>query len=67
MMHRAGWLGAYLAQFALVDAFRDDGFGGVLAGLELRSRGLFFGVGFSGRISVYLLRGSVALPSFCWP
>ena len=36
VMHRAGWLGAYLAQFTLVDAFGDDGFGGVLARLELR-------------------------------
>jgi hypothetical protein len=46
MMHGAVGLGAYLAKFPLVDAFRHDGFGGVLARLELRSRGLFFGLGF---------------------
>jgi hypothetical protein len=54
MMHEAVGVSAYLAKFPLVDAFRDDGFGGVPARLELRSRSLFFGLGFSGRISVYL-------------
>ena len=48
MMHRAGWLGADLAQLALVDALGNDGLGGVLAGLELRSCGLFFGGGLLG-------------------
>src|SRR5882757_1727974 len=41
-MHRAGLLGAYLSQLTLVDAFGDDGLGGVFAGFELRSCGLFF-------------------------
>ena len=36
MVYRAGWLGANLPQFALVDAVRHDGFGGVLARLEFR-------------------------------
>jgi len=35
MMYR-GWLGANLPQFALVDAIRHGGIGGVLARLELR-------------------------------
>jgi hypothetical protein len=60
MMHRTGWLGAHLASFALVDAFRDDGLGGVFAGFKLRSCGLFFGSGFVGAdFSMYLLRGNV--------
>ena len=45
MMHRAGWLGANLSQFALVDAVRHDGFCGVFAGFELRAHRLFFGRG----------------------
>jgi hypothetical protein len=47
-MHWAGWLRAYLTQFALVDALRDDGFGGELARLELRSGRLFFAGGLVG-------------------
>ena len=36
MVYRAGWLGANLPQFALVDAVRHDSFSGVLARLEFR-------------------------------
>jgi hypothetical protein len=31
-MCRIGWLGAYFAQFSLVDAFGHDGFGGEYSG-----------------------------------
>ena len=45
MVDGASWLRANLPQFALVDAIRDDGFGGVLARFELRPLRLFRGVG----------------------
>jgi hypothetical protein len=45
MVHRAGWLGANLPQFALVDAVRNDSLGGVLTRLELRPFRLLRGVG----------------------
>src|SRR6185312_7879470 len=45
VMHRAVRLRANLADFALVDAVRDDGFGGVFACFELRSDRLFFACG----------------------
>jgi hypothetical protein len=48
MMHQAGWLRAYLANLALVDAFGDDGFGGELARLEFRPGRLFFAGGLVG-------------------
>jgi hypothetical protein len=48
VMHRAGWLRAYLANLALVDTFGHDGFGGELARLELRSGRLFFAGGLVG-------------------
>jgi hypothetical protein len=44
-MHRAICLGANLAEFALLDAFGDNGLGGVLARLELRAGGLLFRLG----------------------
>ena len=45
MVHRAGRLGANLPQFALVDAVRHDGLGGVLARFELRPLRLLRRVG----------------------
>ena len=44
-MHRAIRLGANLPQFPLVDAIRNNGLGGVLAGFELRPLCLLRGVG----------------------
>ena len=55
MVHRAIWLSADLADFAFLTAFGHGGVGSVFAGLV-------FDFGFSARISVYLLRGSVRLP-----
>ena len=52
---------------AFVDAIGDDGIGSVLADFELRSCGLFLGRGLLSPDSTYLLRGRVALPSFCCP
>jgi hypothetical protein len=45
MMHRTVSLRANLADFALVDTLRPDGFCGVFAGFELRADSLFFGRG----------------------
>jgi len=45
MVNRAGRLGANLPQFALVDAVRHDGLGGVLARFELGPFRLFRRVG----------------------
>jgi hypothetical protein len=64
VMHRAGWLGVYLPQFTLVDAFGHDSFGGVPARLELRSRGLFFGGGLVGPDFDLLVAGQRRAP-FC--
>jgi hypothetical protein len=67
MMPWAVSLRANLADFALVDTVLHDGFSNVFAGFERRRTASSLVVGFSGRISVYLLRGKLGLPSCFWP
>jgi hypothetical protein len=67
MVDGACRIAARFAKLAFLIALGDDGFTGEFAALELGPLCVLFDDGFSERISVYLLRGSVVLPSFCWP
>ncbi len=54
MVNLAGWLGANLPQFALVDAVRHDGLSGVFARLELRPLRNCMGARAGGALSTHL-------------